>query len=51
MTDDGALAIYSTPRWQVRRVGEFTIGDLLAGRSIARSDKLFVPAIELWPDQ
>lgn len=49
VTDEGALAIYSTPRWQVRRVGEFTIKDLLAGRGIARSDELFLPAIELWP--
>ncbi len=49
VTDEGALAIYSTPRWQVRRVGEFTINDLLAGRGIERNDRLFLPAIELWP--
>ena len=49
VTDDGALAIYSTPRWQVRRVGEFTIDDLRAGKSVSRNDRLFIPAIELWP--
>ena len=49
VTDDGALAIYSTPRWMVRRVGEFTLDDLRAGRGLSSSDQLFIPAIELWP--
>ena len=49
VTDDGALAIYSTPRWQVRRMGEYSLTDLRAGRSISRQDRLFIPAIELWP--
>ena len=49
VTDDGRLAIYAAPRWQVARVQPMTPADVAQGRHVRPAEAVFIPFAEFWP--